>query len=179
MTTGKLFWNTLWRGGLWGLFGGALFGAGFGAIFANILFFFGMIAQAPFDLRAQDILSAIVAVIFLALIGAVVGALFGVPSGIVVGLGNGLLLGILSRAFFFPLKDVRVYRRTITIVSAVFSTISACICFIAIALFYANRNAANVPALAALFAIPALVSGVCALFISQTIARWYEKTISP
>ncbi|MCI0475567.1 MAG: hypothetical protein L0Y55_04920 [Anaerolineales bacterium] len=174
MSTIKLLWNTTWRGGAWGLLGGTMLGTAYGAIFANALFLFGL-AQAPFDLRGDDIPRAFAAILVLALIGAVMGALFGVPTGFVVGALNGLLIGIITRAFFFPLRDARTYRRVIAVVSALFTVIASWLGFLVIMLFYANREKANVEVLAVGVLIPALIAGIVAALISRVIAWWYEK----
>jgi hypothetical protein len=174
MSTITLLWNTTWRGGALGLLAGTMLGTTYGAIFANALFLFGL-AQTPFDLRADDIPRALGAIVILALIGAVMGALFGVPTGLLVGSLNGLLVGLITRAFFFPPRDARTYRRVIAMTSALFTAIASWVGFLAIMLFYANREKANVPMLAVIAVIPALIAGIAAAFISRVIARGYEK----
>jgi eukaryotic-like serine/threonine-protein kinase len=176
VTTIKLLWGTTWRGGALGLLVGTLGGAAYGALFANGLFAFSLLAQ-PATLQAKDVPAGIVAIVFLALIGAVVGALFGVPTGFVVGLLDGLLVGVLTRAFFYPLKTVRVYRRTAAVVSALFTGVAAWLCFIAIMLFYADRNAANIGVLIGMVTLPALIAGVGAGVLSRLIAGWYESNL--
>lgn len=174
MTTLKLLLGTTWRGGAWGLLAGTFVGATFGALFANGLFLFGLAFEAD-KLTSKDMPASIVAILFLALIGAVVGALFGVPTGFVVGSMDGLLIGVLTRVLFYPLKNVRAYRWTIALVSALFTSIVSWVCFLGIALFYSNRNSANVGVLMLVFILPALVSGIAAGFISRLITHWYEK----
>lgn len=177
--TFELLWGTTWRGGAFGLVAGTMGGTAYGALFANALIFAGLISQPQFDFKPSDVVSVIFAVLFFGLIGAVMGALFGVPTGLVVGIANGLLLGGLTRVFFFPLKNAQTYRRVVAVVSAVFTAMVAWICFIGIMLFYANRNAANVPVLAVIAAIPALIAGIGAGLISQSIARWYSDLQTP
>ena len=173
--TGKLILGMLWRGGAFGLLAGTMLGTAYGALFANILLFFGMLTQSSAEFQSDDIPRAIIAVLFLALIGAVMGALFGVPTGFAVGLLNGLLIGGITRVFFFPLHDARTYRRVIALISAVFTAIASWLGFFAIMFFYANREKANVPVLAAIVIIPALIAGIAAAFISQIGVRWYER----
>ncbi len=174
MTTIKLLWGTTWRGGALGLLVGTLGGAAYGALFANGLLAWGLLAQ-PRALELKDLPAGIGAVVFLALIGAVVGALFGVPTGIVVGIANGLFLGILTRVFFYPPKNARAYRWTVAIVSTLFTAFTAWICFIGIILFYANRNAANFGVLIGIVTLPALIAGVGAGLLSRLITRWYTN----
>jgi len=175
MTTARWLWGMTWRGGAWGLLAGTMLGTAYGAVFANGLFFFGLLSQAPAEFHGEDVPRAIVAVLLLALIGSVMGALFGVPTGFVVGLLNGLLLGIVTRAFFYPLRDARTYRRVIALISVGFTAIASWLGFFAIMLFYANTEKANVPVLAIGVIIPALIAGIAAGFISQMGARWYER----
>lgn len=175
MKISKLLWGTTWRGGAWGLLAGTMLGTFYGAIFANGLFFFGWLSQAPIEFHGEDAPRAIFAMFLMALIGSVTGALFGVPTGFVVGLLNGLLLGIITRAFFYPLRDAQTYRRVIILTSAAFTAIASWLGFFVIMLFYANTAKANVPVLALGGVIPALIAGIAAALISRLIARWYER----
>lgn len=175
MPTLSLIWNALWRGGAWGLLTGTVLGAAYGAIFANVLLFLGLLSQAAAQFRPDDLPRAYAAVLFLALIGSVVGALFGVPTGLIVGLIDGLLIGVLTRAFFYPLKDAARHRRVTAIVSAIFTTFASWLCFVGIMLFYANRARANIPVLMLLVTIPALIAGAAGWFVARHIARSYEQ----
>ena len=175
MTTARLLWGITWRGGACRLLAGTMLGTAYGAISANVLFLPGLEAQAPFNPQRDDIPRAIIVTLFLAVVGAITGALFGVPTGFVVGLSNGLLIGIPTRAFFFTRRDARAYHRVIAAASALFTGIAAWLGFLAIMLFYANREKANVGALAVIVLIPALIAGVGAGFLSQVITRRYEQ----
>ncbi len=148
-----------------------------GAVFANGLFFFSLLSQAPAEFHVEDAPRAIVAVLLLALIGSVMGALFGVPTGFIVGLLNGLLLGIATRTFFYPLRDAQTYRRVIGLISVGFTTVASWLGFFAIMLFDANTEKANVPVLAMGVLIPALIAGIAAVFLSRVIARWYKRRV--
>jgi hypothetical protein len=175
MTVVKIMLGTTWRGAGLGLLAGALGGASYGAIFANVLFAFGIMSQAPFEVKPQDVVGALAAVVIFGLIGSVMGALFGVPSGLVVGVTGGLLVGVLTRVFFYPLKNARQYRWVIAGTSGAFTGIVAWFCFFSIMLFYANKNAANVGGLAIIVIIPALIAGLGAGLMSRLIANWYES----
>ena len=173
--TAKMIFGMTWRGAAWGLLGGTLLGTVYGAIFANVLMFFGLLAQPTAQFQSDDIPRAVFAILFLAFIGAIIGALFGVPTGFVVGLLNGLLIGIITRMFFFPPRDAKTWRRVMAWVCAVSTTLASWFCFFAIMLFYANRDKANVNALAIAVIIPALIAGGASVFISRLIANWYER----
>ena len=175
MSTINIIWGTTWRGAGLGLLAGTLGGSAYGALFANVLLAFGVMAQAPFEVKPQDLVGALAAVLLFALIGSVMGALFGVPSGLVVGVTAGLLLGVLTRVFFFPLTKARRYRWAIAGISAVYTGVLAWFCFFSIMLFYANKSAANVGGLAVIVIVPALIAGVGAGLTSRLIAHWYES----
>ncbi|MBM3131018.1 MAG: hypothetical protein FJ009_20620 [Chloroflexi bacterium] len=174
MTTARLLWGMTWRGGAWGLLAGTMLGTAYGALFGNGVLLIKL-AQEWQTLGPENILPGIAAVGILILVGAVMGALFGVPTGLLVGSLNGLLVGMITRAFFFPPRDARAYRRVIAVASALFTSIASWIGFLAIMLFYANREKANVPMLAVIVLIPALIAGVGAGLISRMISRWYEN----
>lgn len=172
--TGKIIFGMTWRGAAWGLLGGTMLGTAYGAIFANALLVFGL-AQTTSPIEASDLPRALVGVLVLALIGSVMGALFGVPTGAIVGMLDGLLVGIITRVFFFPLREAKNYRRVTAMVSVMFTGIASWLCFFAIMLFYANREKANVGALAIAVTLPALIAGGASAFISRAIAGWYER----
>lgn len=173
MKTARLLFDTTWRGGAWGLLSGTLLGTAYGAIFANVLLFLGLLSQDAAQFQLDDVPRAMFAMLVLALIGAVMGALFGVPTGFVVGLFNGLLIGLVTRIFFFPLRDAAKHRRAVGIVSAIFTILASWFCFFSIMLFYANRAQASVPVLALVGVIPALIAGAAGWFVARQIARWY------
>lgn len=178
MTTTRLLFGTTWRGAAWGLLVGTFGGSAFGALFGNALVFGVGLLRQPADLSLSDIPTAIAAVGVLALIGSVMGALFGVPTGFVVGLLNGLLVGIVTRVLFFPLKNVRVYRIVIALMSMVFTMLTSWVGFMLIWILYANEDKANMAGLAVMSVLPALIAGVGAGLISQIGARWYEGVAS-
>lgn len=175
MTTINLLFGTTWRGAAWGLLVGTFGGSAFGALFGNVLVFGVGLMRQPADLGLSDIPTAIAAVGVLALIGSVMGALFGVPTGFVVGLLNGLLVGIVTRIFFFPLKNVRAYRIVIALVSLIFTTLASWVGFMLIMILYAKQDKANFTGLGIFVALPALIAGIGAGLICQIGARWYEK----
>jgi hypothetical protein len=175
MPTIKLLWGTTWRGGAWGTALGALLGALYGTLFLVALFLFAMSTQSGAPSQAEDAPRGLVAVLFLMLIGSGVGSIFGIPTGILVGFIDGLLIGILTRAFFYPLRNAQRYRRVIGIVSALFSAMGSWIGFALIMLLYAREHSLSVMTMAVVGAVPALIAGLGGVFISNRIAHWYES----
>lgn len=176
--TGKIIFGMGWRGVAWGLLGGTLLGAAYGAIFANAMFFIGLTTQAPAPPELKDALSAIAAVVVLALVGSVMGAMFGIPVGALVGLLDGLLMGIITRLFFFPLRDAKIYRRVMAWVCFVVTASASWGGFMLIWIFLSNQGRANFTVFSLISAIPALIAGVASVFISRLIAGWYERVES-
>jgi len=176
MKTTRLLFGTTWRGAAFGLLVGTFGGTAFGALFGNALVFgVALLKQPPQDLGFNDLPAAIGAMVVLALIGSVMGAMFGMPTGVAVGLMDGLLVGIVTRLFFFPLKNARVYRLVIAVMSFVVTTPVSWIAFMLIWLLFANQGKADLMGLGAISVLPALVAGISAGLISQIGARWYEK----
>ena len=175
MNTIRLLWNTLWRGGAWGLLMGSILGMTYGATFANILVFAGLISQPWGNFKLGDIPAAIFAVLILALLGAIFGGIFGIPTGFAVGVMNGLLFGILTRLFFYPLRDTRIYRRVMALASGLFTAIASWFGFILIWLLYANKEKDTLGAGIVMVTLPAIIAGIAAAFMSRLGTRWYEK----
>jgi len=121
-------------------------------------------------------LAALGGIFILWLIGAVAGGLFSIPAGIFVGATGGILMSILTRIFFYPLKNARRYRVTIGIVMGVYALVVSWFCFIAIYLLFARDNAIQSPLVPWLALIPALIAGALGYFVSGWIARWYERS---
>lgn len=173
MTLFQLFWGTMWRGGAWGWLAGTLLSTAYGAVFANVLIFAGLLTQSPFDLKPSDLPSLIGAMLFMAFIGAIAGGIFGIPTGLVVGIANGFLLGLIARLFFYPLRDVKTFRRVMAIVSGIFTAIASWVGFMAIVYLYANQDKADWLVWAVIVLVPAVIAGIAAGLISQLGVRWY------
>jgi len=175
MSTLKLLFNTVWRGGAWGLLMGSILSMSYGALFANILLFGGLILQPWTEFKPGDIPATIFAVLFFGLIGMIMGGIFGIPTGFAVGVMNGLLFGILTRLFFYPLHDVRIYHRVMALASGLFTAIASWFGFILIWLLYANDQKDTLGAGIVMVTIPAIIAGIAAAFMSRLGTRWYEK----
>lgn len=118
-------------------------------------------------------------------IGLFVGLVFG-PS---IGLVGGFIMGILSRLFFFPIKNPASYDRVAGIVSVIYINIVWVIvyCLVSGFLFSAERSDSYSLMFAlriildfstfslVLFFLPALVASLSAFFISHRMADWYKR----
>lgn len=175
MTTTRLLFGATWRGGGLGLVAGAMGGATYGALFANAMFFIGFITESQLPPELKDAPGAIAAVVILAFIGSVMGAMFGMPVGALVGLLDGLLIGIVTRLFFFPLRDAKIYRRVMALICFIVTASASWVGFMLIWIFLSNQGKANFTVFSLISAIPALIAGVAATLLSRVIARWYER----
>lgn len=93
---------------------GAAIGFAVQALFGAVLAAFAVAAAVTnrgTDLFSPGTAIAVLGGIFMLwLIGAVAGGIFSIPAGIVVGVSGGILLSLITRIFFYPLKDARRYR---------------------------------------------------------------------
>ncbi|MCS6884118.1 MAG: hypothetical protein NZ558_01680 [Blastocatellia bacterium] len=69
------------------------------------------------------------AISFLGLVGAVAGGFFSLPMGLFVGVSSGLLLSILTRLFFYPLKNARLYKVVISVFIVVYVVLGSWVSF--------------------------------------------------
>ncbi|HEY9833874.1 MAG TPA: serine/threonine-protein kinase [Stenomitos sp.] len=106
--------------------------------------------------------------------GTMFGAYFGGLAGIPVGFANGLFVGICTRLWYFPLRNPRLHRRVVGLLSTLLSTAGGLIGF---AMLNPGSSSmfANVSMSVALWVAPALIAGLSMGLISQRIARWYER----
>lgn len=178
MSTLKFFLRTIARSTLFGLIAGVSGGTTFGVIFANVLLIGGVAAQDLSAFNIRDIPGAIFAVLFFALIGSVLGSMFGMPAGLVVGVLDGLLVAIMTRLFFYPPKNPRTHRIVISLISALFTGVTAWFCFFSIALFYANRAKADVAGIAGIMLVPALIAAAYGWFIAPRVVK-VDPQIAP
>lgn len=175
MPTPKLFWNILWRATACGV----IIALTVQAIFGALLVVFGFMAAATNRgaelLTPENAVATLGGIFILWLIGAVGGGLFSIPAGIFVGATGGILMSIITRIFFYPLKNARRYRIVIGIAMGVYALVVSWLCFIAIYLLFARDNTIQSPFVPWLALIPALIAGALGYFVSGWIARWYGK----
>ncbi len=150
------------------------------AIFGGVLAIFGVIAAMAN--RGQELLApgnvaaAVAGIFILWLIGAVAGGLFSIPAGIFVGATGGILMWLITRIFFYPLKNARRYRVMIGIVMGAYAFVVSWICFMAVYLLFSKEHTIQAPLVPWLALIPALIAGALGYFVSGWIGKWYLKT---
>jgi serine/threonine protein kinase len=98
----------------------------------------------------------------------------GVCLGLSLGLGNGIIVGIVTRLWFFPLTNPKLYRQVLTTMSIVLCT------WISMIFFHARSWALNVgdfwhlPFIIVVLA-PSLMAGLSMGASTNSITRWYQK----
>jgi serine/threonine protein kinase len=115
--------------------------------------------------------------IYATFIGPGWGVITGFQSvclGLSLGLGNGIIVGIVTRLWFFPLTNPKLYRQVLTTMSIVLCT------WISMIFFHARLWALNVgdfwhlPLIIVVLA-PSLMAGLSMGATTNSITRWYQK----
>ncbi len=117
------------------------------------------------------IAAAIYGTVVFPIAGTVMGLAYGVFIGIPFSLINALLVGIITRLFFYPLKNPFLYRRSITLVSMFISTAFGVILLGAII----HRNPSELQEGIFFVLTPFLISGLSMSLATKSFARWYEQ----
>ncbi|MGD1912157.1 MAG: serine/threonine protein kinase [Rivularia sp. (in: cyanobacteria)] len=104
------------------------------------------------------------------LIGAMIATFIGIPLSLV----NGLLVAIITRFFFYPLKNSFLYRRITILLSMLISSTFGVIGF---SQFSLGSNFGSEQLQAKLFYVfaPAVISGLSMGVATKSFVRWYEN----
>jgi eukaryotic-like serine/threonine-protein kinase len=103
--------------------------------------------------------------------GTIMGAYIGGFIGFPIAIGNGFFVAIVTRLFFFPLKNAYLHRRTMTTISTLLCTA------VAIVAFNIFLGISGVGILEKLFwqIAPSVITGLSMGAASKSIAGWYER----
>ncbi|MBD2777114.1 serine/threonine protein kinase [Iningainema tapete] len=112
--------------------------------------------------------STIIAPAYGTMLGAYVGALIGIP----LAFANGFLVGIITRLFFYPLKNANLHRRTVSTISTILGTAVALMYFKSF--YYYSSDNVIVTNLFWVIA-PSIITGLSMGEASKSIAKWYER----
>ncbi len=103
--------------------------------------------------------------------GTFAGIMLGFSIGIPFSLVNGFLIGIITRLFFYPLKNPFLYRRRITLVSMFIYSAFGVILFGGMV----SSSSSTLLAGLSLVLIPFVISGLSMGVATKSFAHWYEK----
>lgn len=175
MSTLKLFWNITWRTAA-GIFAAAwIVQTLFVTLFAAFGLFAAVANPAGRPLGLAYILQALLAMLFLALVGGVAGGFFSLPAGLFLGVSSGLLVSVLTRLFFYPLRNASLYRWSVGLFLLVYVTLGSWAIFMALYLLIARDNVIHSPLVPGLALLAALIAGGCASVVGRWVARWYTS----
>ncbi len=161
MTTVKLLWGMMWRAVAWNLILGTALGI-LTFLFALILALIVPEAPEPTPSIGEPALPIIIGCVLLPLVGTF--------EGFWVGLGSGIFLGILSRIFFFPLKNAQRFLQFARMTNALFS---AAVFVISFSMVSVETSTEFITRIAFIF-IAAIGVGCGVWLITLPIVKWYE-----
>jgi eukaryotic-like serine/threonine-protein kinase len=108
------------------------------------------------------------------LAGTIVGGMFGAMVGFPLGFGNGILIGLITRLFFYPLKNTSVHQRTLNLLSTFIGTIVGIVFFAQLlgTMIFGNQSLQYL----LFYAIaPSIITGLSMGAVSKSFAQWYER----
>lgn len=179
MSTSKLFLNITGRATLCGAVIAVAVQALFGALLAAFAAAAAVSNRGTELFSPETAIAVLAGILFLWLVGAIAGGIFSIPAGILVGVSGGILMSILTRIFFYPLKNARRYRVVVGILMGAYAFVVSWLSFMAVYLLFARDNEMQSPEIPWLAMLPALIAGGLGYFVSGWIARWYVKQTEP
>ncbi|MGJ3249133.1 MAG: serine/threonine protein kinase [Elainellaceae cyanobacterium] len=110
---------------------------------------------------------AAVGSIIFPVIGTLLLMLVGLMMGVPTGIGNGLFIGLITRLWFFPLKNPRRYQQTITFASTLLITVMITVGLAMI------TDMLSSPEILIVTLIPGIFGGLSMGVATRAIAQWY------
>ncbi|WP_442945132.1 serine/threonine protein kinase [Nostoc sp.] len=117
--------------------------------------------------------AAIYSTVVFPVFGSIAGLQFGALIGFPIAFVNGFLVSIITRLFFFPLKNAHLHRRTIGIISTTFGMAAALFGFML--LFHGSFSDGSIITSLFFMIAPSVITGLSMGAASKFIAQWYEK----
>ncbi|AFY53730.1 protein kinase family protein [Rivularia sp. PCC 7116] len=118
--------------------------------------------------------AAIYGTVFFPIIGTYFGAIFGGFVGVPLSIGNGLLVGIITRVFFYPLKNSFYYRRIAVWLSMSICTAAGVIGFSILNAGTSLFGSKHFQVILFSIFVPAVISGLSMGVATKSFARWYD-----
>ena len=103
--------------------------------------------------------------------GTYIGIMYGVSIGIPFSLVNSLLVGIITRLYFYPLKNPYLHRRRTTLLSILISTAFSVVLFGGTVF----SSPSDLQQMIFFIIAPFLISGLSMSLATKSFAHWYEK----
>jgi eukaryotic-like serine/threonine-protein kinase len=109
-------------------------------------------------------------------IGTMIGVMIGTIIGFPLGLGNGLLVSLITRLFFYPLKNSTLHKRVLSLVSTIIGTAISVVLFTTLGSVTSGHIISNKLQHFLFYAIaPSVITGLSMGAVSKSFAQWYEK----
>ncbi|AFZ02771.1 serine/threonine protein kinase [Calothrix sp. PCC 6303] len=109
------------------------------------------------------------------LAGTVIGGMFGAMLGFPLGLGNGILVGLITRLFFYPLKNARRHRLLVSMTSTIIGTAVGIIYFAQFSGVLLGGTNSTLQSLLFYAIAPSIITGLSMGAVSKSFAQWYER----
>ena len=172
MSTPKLLWEMMVHGCGWTTGIGALLGAGYGIVLLATM----MLSLGQFDPSGAALPLLIVAV-YAILLAALFGAIVAGGIGFIAGPIGGLLCAMMTRLFFPPLSNERLYQVVAGIAGALYGMLAL---LVAVRLISTSGFAPPIQTereTILLYVLPSLIGGAAGVYISQKVAGWYKEAV--
>ncbi|MBH8564226.1 serine/threonine protein kinase [Nostoc sp. CENA67] len=116
--------------------------------------------------------AALYSTVVIPIVGTYMGLQIGAFVGFPIAFVNGFVVAIITRLFFFPLKNSHLHRRTVTIISTILGMSIAVISFKSLS--FHETNSLLLDKVFWMIA-PSVITGLGMGTASKSIAQWYEK----
>ncbi|BAZ38646.1 serine/threonine kinase [Calothrix sp. NIES-4101] len=127
------------------------------------------------------ICAALYSSIVLPILGTILGGLSAAAVAFPLGLANGVWIGLITRLFFYPLKNTHLHRLVLSMTSTIIGTVTGLIYFGSLGLGGAGAKI-GIPSQfqQSLFFViaPSIITGLSMGAVSKSFAQWYEKSKS-
>ncbi|PAX52572.1 serine/threonine protein kinase [Brunnivagina elsteri] len=108
--------------------------------------------------------------------GTIMGGMIGAMIGFPLGLGNGVLIGLITKLFFYPLKNATLHKRVLSMTSTILGTAVAITYFTSLGLGGIGMGSSTDLKNFLFIAIaPSIITGLSMGAVSKSFAQWYEK----
>lgn len=124
------------------------------------------------------ICAGLYASVFLPFIGTIMGSFIGGMIAFPLAVFNGLLNALITRFFFYPLRNTNLHQRILSLTTMTISIAVAVIYFSSTSSIFPFTESSisnHLRHLIFMVVTPSIITGLSMGAISQSFARWYEK----
>lgn len=107
--------------------------------------------------------------------GTTMGMWFGAMIGFPLGFTNGILIGLITRLFFFPLRNINQHRRVLNLFSTMLGTAAATAYFGFMIFGTMGFRSSGLQQILFFLVAPSIITGLSMGAVSKSFAQWYEQ----